>query len=92
MEKVSIKKFIQKRKYLFWSTKDYGCISDEAVVENILNYGDFNDVKEIIAILGVQETADIFEKQVKQKRCNYHPEIANYFKLYFNKYASRNIR
>lgn len=90
--KTSIKEFAEKRKYLFWSTKRYDRLSDEIAVENTLNYGDFDDVKEIISILGVQKTADIFEKQIHQKRCNYRPEIANYFKLYFNKYASRDIR
>lgn len=92
MKKSTVKNYIKRRKYLFWSTNDYSNVSDELALENILNYGDFDDVKEIITILGSQKAGSIFFKQVKSKRCNYRPEIANYFKLYFGKYAFRNTK
>ncbi len=81
--------FIKKRPYLFWSVsaKDYEHLSKEAVVEAVLNHGDFSDVKKMISILGLKKTAAIFRKKSSQKRCNYRPEIKNYFKLYFDKYA-----
>lgn len=79
--------FIKKRQYLVWYTKDFKNLSPEAITEAILNYGDFDDVKELISILGIKKVAAIFRKQLKQKRCNYRPEIKNYFRLYFNKYA-----
>lgn len=79
--------FVRKRKYLFWSTKNYDGLSKEAVVEAVLNYGDMNDVRELISILGMRETADIFRKQTNRSRVNYRPEIRNYFELYFQKYA-----
>ena len=79
--------FAKKRKYLFWYVKDPGKLSEEAVVEGVLNYGDFDDVKKLIALLGIKKTAEIFRKKTRMKRSNYRPEIANYFKLYFDKYA-----
>lgn len=87
---MTIGNFVRKRKYLFWSTKNYDGLSNEAVVEGILNYGDMDDVKELISLLGMQEVSKIFhEKSKKSKmgRQNYRPEIINYFNLYFNKYA-----
>ncbi|MBU4332157.1 hypothetical protein KKD19_02215 [Patescibacteria group bacterium] len=84
---MTIANFIKKRPYLFWSTKDYKNLSEAAIVEAVLNYGDFDDVKKMISILGLKKTAAIFRKKSSQKRCNYRPEIKNYFKLYFNKYA-----
>ena len=80
--------FVKKRKYLFWSTKNYDGLSNEAVVEGVLNYGDMNDVRELIALLGIQEVAKIFRENTNRARINYDPKIVNYFSLFFQKYAS----
>jgi hypothetical protein len=80
---MSLKNFIKKRPYLFWYIKDKEKISSEVAVEQILNFGDFKDVKQLIRIIGLKEIAAIFRKQIKKKRCNYRPEIKNYFTLYF---------
>ena len=79
--------FVRKRKHLFWSTKNYDGLSKEAVVEGILNYGDMNDVRELISLLGIQVVAKIFHEQTNRPRINYRPEVKNYFQLYFQKYA-----
>ncbi len=84
---MTINDFIEKRPYLIWYTKNFKNLSQEAIVESVLNYGDFDDVKKMISILGIKKTAAIFRKQIKRKRINYDPKIVNYFKLYFNKYA-----
>jgi hypothetical protein len=84
---MTINDFIKKRPYLIWYTKDYDKLSPETIVEAVLNYGDWDDVKKVIEILGIRKTASIFRKKSKQKRCNYRPEVKNYFQLYFKKYA-----
>ena len=84
---MTISNFIKKRPYLVWGTRNYDNLSEEAIVENVLNYGDINDVKEMFSILGVKKSAIIFKKQISQKRNNYRPKIKNYFNLYFKKYA-----
>jgi len=84
---MTINDFIKKRPHLIWYTKDYDKLSPEAIVEAVLNYGDWDDVKKVIEILGIKKTASIFRKKSKQKRCNYRPEVKNYFRLYFKKYA-----
>lgn len=78
---------MQTRPYLIWYTKDFQHLSEGAVVESVLNYGDFDDIKKMIAILGREKVARIFRKQIKQKRMNYNPKIVNYFTLYFKKHA-----
>jgi len=82
-------KFIKRRKHLIWYVKDYGALNAEAIVEATLNYGDWDDVQKLIKILGIKKMAGVFGKQTskKRKRCNYYPEVKNYFKLYFKKYA-----
>lgn len=84
---MAINDFIKKRPYLVWGTRNYDTISENAIVENVLNYGDFTDVKEMFSILGIKKAAVIFRKQISQKRNNYRPKIKNYFNLYFKKYA-----
>ena len=79
--------FVRKRKTLFWSTKNYDGLSNAAIVEGILNYGDMNDVRELISILGMQEVAKIFYENTNRPRVNYDPQIINYFSLFFDKYA-----
>lgn len=84
---MTINEFIKKRPYLVWSTKNYEHLSNEAIVEAVLNYGNWDDVIKMIAILGIKKTAEIFRKQIKRKRNNYRSEIKNYFYLYFKKHA-----
>ena len=84
---MTIKNFIKKRSYLMWSVEDFDNVSEEAIVEAVLNYGDFDDVQKMIEILKIKNVAKIFEKQIKRKRNNYSPKIKNYFKLYFKEYA-----
>ncbi|MEK9161365.1 MAG: hypothetical protein AAB822_01255 [Patescibacteria group bacterium] len=84
---MKISDFIKERPYLVWSTKNYDNLSEEAAVESVLNYGDFDDVKKLFAILGIRRVAQIFKKQISRKRNNYRPKIKNYFNLYFKKYA-----
>jgi len=84
---VNINDFIKRRPYLIWHTENFDNLSVDSIVEAVLNYGNWSDFKKMIKILGMKKTASIFRKRLKQKRCNYRPEIKNYFQLYFQKYA-----
>jgi hypothetical protein len=79
--------FAKKKPHLFWHVSDFSSLSEAAIVEAVLNFGNFSDVKKIISILGVKRTADLFYRQAGQKRCNLRPAVKHYFKLYFDKYA-----
>ncbi len=86
----AIHKFIKNRRSLVWYVWDFDKLSEESIVEQVLNYGDWNDVQEMIKILGVRRTAELFRKRStpdKFGRQNYRPEIKHYFNLYFDKYA-----
>jgi hypothetical protein len=84
---MTLQEFARKRKELFWSVKDPGKLSTEAIVEGILNYGNWDDVQTLFKILGIKKVSRIFRKQTSGWRTNYRPKIKNYFKLYFDKYA-----
>jgi len=84
---MTINDFIKKRPYLIWYTKNFDNLSVDSIVEAVLNYGNWDDFEKMVKILGMKKTASVFRKKSKQKRCNYRPEIKNYFQLYFQKYA-----
>ena len=87
---MTINDFIKRRPHLVWYTRNYDQLSPAAIVEAVLNYGDWDEVQEMIGILGIKEVARIFRRQTNGKRCNYHLKTKNYFNLYFNKHAPRN--
>jgi len=88
-KKKDIHEFIKKRKHLIWWTKNWDGLDDEAIVEAVLNYGDWDDVQELFDILGIKRVAEIFREQTapERMRCNYHLKTKHYFNLYFNKYV-----
>jgi len=53
---MTLQDFIVKRPYLVWYA-DARHLSTDAIVESVLNDGDFDDVKKLIAILGMRNTA-----------------------------------
>jgi len=84
---MNIHEFIKKRPYLVWYVKNLDKLSEDSIVEHVLNYGDWDDVQEMIKILGMKKTAKIFRKYAFRKRSNYHRKTRHYFDLYFNRYA-----
>jgi hypothetical protein len=84
---MTINDFIKRRPYLVWYTKNFDHLSEESIVESVLNYGDWNDVQKMISILGIKKTSKIFRKAAFMKRSNYHPKTKHYFNLFFNKHA-----
>jgi hypothetical protein len=84
--------YIRRRRPLFWSVGDDKLpdISNELLVETVLNFGTLDDVRELIQLLGLQQTSATFYKTtVNRPRHNYFPEVANFFRLYFNRHALR---
>jgi hypothetical protein len=89
---MTIESFVKEKPYLFWYIKDVSGLSNDSIIEHTLNYGDFDDFKKILEIMGIESIAQIFRNQLKNKRNNYRPEVKNYFTLYFDKYAPRDIK
>ena len=84
-----VKAFIRENSVLFWYIPEdkKEDISEEVLVEFILNYGDEKSVKKLFELLGIKRIAQIFYEQTNRTRVNYFPQVVNYFKLYFDKYA-----
>ena len=89
MNSPEIKAFIHENRTLFWYTPEdkKEDISLEFLVETILNYGDMNNIKKLIGIIGGKEISRIFFSAKGRKKLNYYPEIYNFFTLLFSRYA-----
>jgi len=87
MRTEAVKDFIRKHQALFWySPEDKAeTVSDELLVETMLNYGSMQDIQELFSIMKLDVVASIFREMTGRKQSNIYPEISNYFALYFNK-------
>lgn len=95
MNSPEIKQFIHEHSNLFWYTPEDKKeeISNEFLVETILNYGDKNDVIQLFCLLGINRVAEVFFNSINRssrRKGNYHEITVNYFTHVFRKYAQRN--
>lgn len=91
MDQKRWKEFIARNGEYFWWVPEEAKqnLSEESVVEAILNYGNMENLRELFELLGTERVAEIFSKQIKQKRCNYLDLPKNYFTLYFKEHAPK---
>jgi len=84
--------FIAKHSSLFWYTpKDkLSEISDQLLVQTILNEGTWNDVLELFQVVGKESVATTFFAAKGRMKNNYYPEIYNLFYHVLKKNAQGN--
>jgi len=93
MRTPEVKKFIDDHQYLFWYSPapKSETVSDELLVEMVLNYGDMNQLRSLFAVMGINGVAKIFFDSIsksERRKGNYFELTLNYFTLFFNRYAS----
>jgi len=93
MRSKEINKFIEDHHYLFWYSPapKSAAVSDELLVETVLNYGSMDDIRGLFSVMGIKNAAKIFFDSIgksERKKGNYHELTINYFTLLFNRYAS----
>lgn len=88
MSKALLIKIIKEKPYIFWDVKDIENLSENSIVEAILNRGDFDDFLRLIDVLGIKRVADIFYEQISHPRKNYSKKTENYFKLFFERHLT----
>lgn len=80
-------RLFSKKSYLAWDVGDQALLSDESVVERVLNFGDWDDFLKLKETLGISKLKEIFTYLKNKKRTNLRPETINYFDLFFERYA-----
>ena len=89
MNSPEIKSLIKKNSPLFWWIKEEEKenVSPNMVVETLLNFGDWEGVKELFSIFGIEKVSEIFHRQTSRPRNNYSARTKHYFNLYFRKHV-----
>lgn len=94
MRSPQVKDFILNHSNLFWYTpqEKKEDISDEFLVETILNYGDTDAFIELVSLLGIDTVANCFFNAIDvsdRRKGNYQELTINFFTQVFKKYAYR---
>ncbi len=81
---------IKDYSYLLWYIREDSKqnISDEFLVETMLNNGDWKGIERLMNLFGIKKVSDIFFKQISKRRTNYRKQTKHFFTLYFNKHVS----
>ena len=92
MNTPEIKDFIQKHSSLFWYIPEEKKedISEDVLVEFILNYGDMEAVKGLLSLLGIEKASETFFNSInmsERRKGNYNELTINYFTLFFTRHA-----
>ncbi|MGB4414051.1 MAG: hypothetical protein WBI53_04090 [Paludibacter sp.] len=92
MRTPEVKEFILQHSHLFWYIPQDKKVevSDEFLVETILNYGDKEALLQLFRLLGIQNVANIFFESInasERRKGNYSELTINYFTHLFKKYA-----
>lgn len=85
---MTVHSIISNKPYLAWYIKEPTKLSEQSVLEHILNYGNWDDVQQFIEIKGHEKTAALFNESLKNKRTNYPPAIQSYFSKYFHNHKT----
>lgn len=93
MNSPEIKQFIRKNSHLFWYIPEHKKedISQELLVETILNYGDMDAIRQLIRLMGIKNLSKLFAGIQGRKKLNYYPEIYHFLSLLIKKYELSNI-
>lgn len=76
-----------KNSKIFWDipVEKVSQLSDDAMLERILNYGDMNQLREVLK--NKEDFKKIYSKIRNKKRTNLSPLVINYIDLYLKKHA-----
>lgn len=80
---------IQKNKHLFWYIKKESLynISDDVLVEFIINYGEMEAVKELIQVLGMENLKKVYKNITGKRVGNYLPASLHFLKLIVERFV-----
>lgn len=82
-----LQSLFSRKPYLAWFVKDKNQLSLESMLEQVLNYGSWQDYLRVEKEMGIVRVKAVFESLKNKKRTNLRPKTINYFNLYFAKYA-----
>ena len=79
---------IRKKPHLIWYSKNYDGFTEKTIFEHVLNYGEWDDVQELVRIYGYDKCYKIFQELTKELRQNLYPQVKHFYNLYFSSHVS----
>lgn len=76
---------------MIWYVKNIDGLDLTSITEHVLNYGDWDQFKELIDAVGINEVAKTFYEHAFRPRCNYRPDIKRFYTEVFKKNAPGNF-
>lgn len=73
----TLQEFIKNKKYMFWGVWDLNKLSDEVIIEWIIKYGKWTDLKKTINFDSKKFSSD-YKKIISKKRCNLNKKEINF--------------
>lgn len=82
--------FIENHRHLFWyiDPDQIPHIGNAVLVEFVFNYGTWDDIKQLIQIIGYAELKRVYTGISGRGRGNYFPAAYNFLHLIVRKHAS----
>lgn len=74
---MTLQSYIKDKKYIFWWVSDLEKLSDEAIVEWIIKYWTWEDLKYIIKNKNL-DFKQKYKSIISKKRCNLSPKEINF--------------
>jgi len=89
-----IREFIRQHSNLFWYIPEEKKeeISEELLLETILNYGTLEDSLQLFNLIGPKKAFLLLSNVSGRKKGNFFPEIYNFFTLYLKKIVQGSIK
>ena len=89
-----IKDLFPVLRHLFWwvPESEIPSLSDDAIVEAILNNGNEKTVKQLLDYYGIDYVAEIFNRQISGRRNNYRPRTVYFFQKYFQQHSQNSLK
>ncbi|MBU1322775.1 hypothetical protein KKE48_05250 [Patescibacteria group bacterium] len=79
--------WLDKHKTLWWWVADVAKLSDESILEGVMNYGDWTDFLQLKKWWGLPKIRQLFEKMTSQRRINLRPPARTLFNDYLIAHA-----
>ena len=77
----------KNKPYLAWDLKNKETLSEESMLEHILNYGNWEDYLLAEKVFGIEKAKTIFNTLKNKRRVNLRDKTIDYYDKYFQKYA-----
>lgn len=80
--------WLQERKSLWWGVEDVTQLSDKAILEGVMNYGQWQDFLILKQVWGLKKIKKHFLEMTTARRCNLRLPTKFLFTQYLQKHAA----